>query len=141
MEHGNGSNVERFVERGVAAQHAIDAAELEREFAERIELRCTTEDLERWREAARARGLSVSAFLRIAGREQALHPAIEAGAFTGTMLELARRGVDALERFALQPHTIRAHVAAELERARAGELPPKRKPAKKPAKKKPARRR
>lgn len=101
MEHGNGTgtDVSTFVQRGQAAQNAIDAEiERENELAERLELRCTAADLERWRDAARARGVSVSAFVRMAGRELALEPAIAQGALYGVALELGKHAVEALQR-------------------------------------------
>lgn len=68
------------------------------ELSERIELRASKEDVERWRQAGELRGLTLSAYVRQSARELALHPAIARGALEGAWLELAQRGVDTLGR-------------------------------------------
>lgn len=68
------------------------------ELSERLELRASKEDIERWRQAGELRGLTLSAYVRQSARELALHPAIARGALEGAWLELAQRGVETLGR-------------------------------------------
>jgi len=73
--------------------------EPERTDRERVEVRCSAEDIEAWRRAATQHGMTLSAWLRQAAREalrekSPARQAMDAGLFHG----LAARAVDVLER-------------------------------------------
>lgn len=140
-------------QRAREARQRMEADELE--LTERLELRCTAVDRARFAEAAHARGLSESAFVRLAARELALHPAIARGALESAWLTLAQQGVDTLGRIMaeladrsdlIRTKPVEVQLTVRSASAAAVAVMPKKKPAKRLAmkhasrKKKPARR-